>query len=259
MRPIQKWAVGHVNPKTQKSILREYKPHSKAKPDLDDNLGPYCGYCEVFNTTAQVDHIVSQDQIDKEKLPQQMKYLWDNFISACSKCNGKDNKTNKDVDFEKMYFPDRNNTFMAFTYKEGGFVSVNAALSPLQKPKATALMTLVGLDKFPIVSQNAQYLNPQYPNFNGRNDKRWLHRREAWERAEIYLVKYENGQVDADGVANIADRRGHFSVWFTVFMAHKAVKKALIDRFEGTALDCFDDDDDYNPIPRNPKNLDDPL
>ncbi len=259
MRPIQKWAVGYINPETQKAILKEYKPHSKAKLDLDDNLGPYCGYCEVFNTTAQVDHIISQDQISEENLPKEMLYLWDNFISACSKCNGKDNKTNKKVDFQTMYSPDRNNTFMAFTYGEGFVVTVNPNLSTKQQLKAQALMDLVGLDKFPIVPQlqESKYLNPKYPNFNGRNDKRWLYRDEAWQFADKYLAKYESGEVDADGVANVADRRGFFSVWFTVFMAHKEVKKALIDRFEGTALDCFDED--YNPKPRNPNNLDDSL
>ncbi len=240
---------------------------------MDDNLGPYCSYCEVFNSTAQVDHIVSQDQIDKKKFPKEMKYLWENFISACSKCNGKNNKTNIEVDFVKMYFLDRNNTFMAFTYKEGGFVSVNPLLSANQKPKAEALMRLVGLDKFPIASQNTPYLNPKYPKFDGRNDKRWLHSKEAWEHAEMYLTKrnyrlygtahviaHIRGTLKVPRTLNrIADRREFFSVWFTVFMAHKAVKKALIDRFEGTALDCFDGDDDYNPIPRNPKNLDDPL
>lgn len=257
MRPIQKWAVGHINPKTQKAIKEKYSPSSDAKPDLDDNLGPYCGYCEGFNKDNQVDHIVSQNQIDKKKLPKEMKYLWDNFISACSKCNGKDNKTDNEVDFDKMYFPHRNNTFMAFTYKEGFVVTVNSNLSPKQQLKAQALMDLVGLDKFPIPAQNSGYFNPKYPNFDKRKDNRWMHRDEAWHCADRYLTKYEAGEVDADGVANIADRRGHFSVWFTVFMAHKAVKKALIDRFEGTALDCFDDD--CNPIPRNPNNLDDPL
>ena len=74
MRPIEKWAVGHINPETQKAILKKYSPHSKAKPDLDDNLGPYCSYCEVFNTTAQVDHIVSQDQINKKKLPKETEH-----------------------------------------------------------------------------------------------------------------------------------------------------------------------------------------
>jgi uncharacterized protein (TIGR02646 family) len=251
MRPIQKWAVGFINPETQKAILEKYEPSNTARPDLEDNFGSYCGYCEVFNTTTQVDHIVSKDQISQKKLPKEMKYLWENFIMACSKCNGKDNKTNNEVDFEKMYFPDRNNTFMAFTYGEGGFVSVNPKLSNKQKFKAQALMELVCLDK---------YLgNPKYPEskFNSRSDKRWFHRDVAWQHAVKSLAEYEAGQVDAAGVANIAHCRGFFSVWFTVFMAHKEVKKALIDRFEGTATDCFDDD--YYPIPRNPKNLDDTL
>lgn len=251
MRPIQKWAVGHINPETEKTILKKYNPSNTARPDLEDNLGHYCGYCEVFNATTQVDHIVSKDQIKGQNLSKDKKYLWENFIMACGKCNGKDNKTNNEVDFEKMYFPDRNNTFMAFTYGEGGFVAVNPNLSAKQKDKAQALMDLVCLDK---------YLgNPKYPEskFNSRSDKRWFHRDIAWQRAVKSLTEYEAGQVGAAGVANIAHWSGFFSVWFTVFMAHKDVKKALIDRFVGTAIDCFDDD--YNPIPRNLSNMDDPL
>jgi hypothetical protein len=162
MRPIQKWAVGHINPETKKAILKKYNPSNTARPDLEDNLGPYCGYCEVFNATTQVDHIVSKDQIKVQNLPKEKKYL-----------------------------------------------------------------------------------------------KRWFHRDVAWQHAVKSLAEYEVGQVDAAGIANIAHWRGFFSVWFTVFMAHKDVKKALIDRFEGTAMDCFNKD--YNPIPRNPDNLEDTL
>jgi hypothetical protein len=253
MRPIQKWAVGYINPETDQPILEKYNPHRTAKPDLEDNLGSYCCYCEVFNSTAQVEHIISQDQdIKKENI-----HLWENFILACSKCNGRDNKTNKPVDLNKMYFPHKNNTFMAFNYGEGGFVTVNPKLSDTQKIKAQALMDLVCLDKFPIEPQNSNCLNPKYPTFDGRNDRRWRHRRDVWERAVNYLAKYEDGIVDADGVAKIADHCGYFSVWFTVFAAYKEVKKALINCFEGTALDCFDEN--YNPIPRNPTNINDPL
>jgi hypothetical protein len=248
MRPIQKWAVGHINPETKKAILEKYTPSNTARPDLEDNLGCYCGYCEVRDTTPEVEHTVSKDQdTQKEKI-----YIWENFILACSRCNGRGNKGSKKVDFKTMYFPDRNNTFMAFTYEEGGCPTVNSSLSPEQKFKAQALMDLVGLDKRPKELQN-----PKYPKFDGRMDKRWAHRRKAWEHAVKSLAEYEAGQVDAVGVANVAHWVGYFSVWFTEFMAHKTVKKALIDRFEGTALDCFDKD--YNPIPRNPNDLDDPL
>ena len=67
------------------------------------------------------------------------------------------------------------------------------------------------------------------------------------------LKDYEKGFISAEKVVEFARERGFFSVWFTVFAAHKAVKSALVDRFKGTARNCFDAD--FNPIPRNPTDL----
>ena len=243
MRPIKKWAVGDTNPITNKAILAIYNPHIKAKPDLAANLGDFCSYCEVFDSDSQVEHIVSKNQDNG------LSKSWTNFALACGICNNNPNKGSKSVDLDTMYFPHRNNTFLIFTYGEGGFVSVNTELSNQQKQKAQALMSLVGLDKYPKKTNDA--------SVDLKNDKRWQHRHTAWEYAVRYLTKYELRKVSAKAIAHIAEQRGFFSVWFTVFMAHQEVKAALINHFEGTALDCFDDD--YNPIPRNPNNASDPI
>ena len=145
---------------------------------------------------------------------------------------------------------------LVFDYCEGGFISIHSGLSTQsQKDKATALLNLVCLDKYPG--------NPKYPRTATHpqgfpaNDRRWYHRREEWEKADLKLKQYENRDISAEVVAEFAHRRGFFSVWFSVFAAHRAVKEALVNIFKGTARDCFDAD--FNPIPRNPTNVIDPV
>jgi hypothetical protein len=74
---------------------------------------------------------------------------------ACGRCNGRDNKSNKVVDFSLIHFPHLNNTFLSFEYHEGGYVKVNPALAGISQTKAENLINLVGLDKIPG--------NPKYP------------------------------------------------------------------------------------------------
>jgi hypothetical protein len=249
MRPVEKWTIGHVSPKGI-TVLEVYNSHTLANPVLQENLDTFCSYCEVFSSDTEVEHVISQNQDATQRT------LWSNFLLACGRCNGSDNKSNKPVDLSLMYFPNLNNTMLAFEYLEGGLVKVNAKLkNQNQIDKATTLMNLVGLDKYP---ENPKYPTTKlHPHGFSPNDKRWEHKREAWENAERKLVKYEAKEISADSVAKFAHQRGFFSVWFSVFSAHKEVKKALIQIFKGTALDCFDAD--FNPIPRNPQNVNDPL
>jgi uncharacterized protein (TIGR02646 family) len=249
MRPVTKWIVGHTNP-SGKTVSTVYSPHGLAKPLLEENLDDFCNYCEVFSSDTEVEHIVSKDE--KPTLSTH----WTNFLIACGRCNGGDNKSNKPVDLSAMYFPHLNNTLLVFKYREGGFVEIHPNLSAQhQKDKANALLNLVGLDKHP---DNTKYpATAKHPQGFPINDKRWEHRRAAWEKAERKLVKYERGEISAETVAKFAHERGFFSVWFSVFGAHRAVKEALVNIFKGTARDCFDAD--FNPIPRNPSNLIDPI
>lgn len=235
MRPIQKWAVGHINPKTNEVIAEHYRPYGLAKENLEDNLGAHCAYCEAWTTNPEIEHIIPKHQVPLKET------LWENLLLACDRCNGKDNKSNKSVEetFTSIYFPHKHNTFKAFNYGEGGLVSINSFLINSQRLKAEALMNLVGLDKYP--------KNPKYADL--KNDKRWMHRDHAWENAQRNLRKYEAGERAADSIAHLAAQRGFFSVWFTVFKAHQDVKAALIRHFRGTATNCFDTD--FNPINRN--------
>lgn len=239
MRPLNKAPWPHEN-----GAPKLYKPHTIAKTDLETDIDNFCSYCEVFSSDLEVEHVISQNQ-DKTLI-----HNWDNFLLACGRCNGRDNKTNKTVDLNAIHFPHRNNTFLSFVYEEGGFVKVNPLLKGDSYRNAENMLNLVGLDKIPG--------NPKYPNLL-TTDTRWRHRRTVWEYAKKYLPDYEAGNLTAEQIVEFALQRVFFSVWFQVYNNHDPVKALLINRFLGTAQDCFDSGNGYQPIPRNRGNALDPI
>jgi uncharacterized protein (TIGR02646 family) len=239
MRPVIKSAWPQ-----EKGRPKSYKPHTKANNDLETNLGPYCSYCEVFSSDLEIEHIISQDQ------DRTLAHNWDNLLLACGKCNGKGGKSNKPVDFITTHFPHRNNTFLSFSYKEGGLITVNPALNGVSRTHAENMLNLVGLDKYPG--------NAMYRKLNQR-DSRWKHRRIAWEWAIKYLPEYEADNLTAKQIVDFATQKGFFSVWYTVFANHPPIKRLLILSFTGTATNCFDPANGYQPVPRNPESQADPI
>ncbi len=231
MRPVQKKSVGEKL--GEFTILAEYKPYQTAKQILVANLGEYCSYCErpVGEEDIEVEHVEPKSLVsDKE-------FSWDNFLLSCKRCNGRDNKGNKPVALMETHFPHKDNTLLSICYTTGGMVKIspNIPINSHEYQKAKALIDLVGLDK-----------RPGHPQFLAK-DKRWSKRREVWELATRYLEDFESENIKVQVITDLALSRGFFSVWFTVFNAHKAVKKALIQAFAGTA-DCFDPH--CTPIPR---------
>lgn len=66
-----------------------------------------------------------------------------------------------------------------------------------------------------------------------------------------YRRKYNVGNTDIDTILDLVRNRGGWSIWFTVFKGCDEVRKALLG-FPGTARLCFDPDNHYEPIDRNP-------
>jgi uncharacterized protein (TIGR02646 family) len=229
MRPVQKgpWPI---DPSGQP---KQYKPSSSAKLDLEAKIGPYCSYCEESQSSLAVEHVVSQDQASD------LKHNWHNLLLSCSRCNGSDNKWNRAVDLEEMYFPHLDNTYLALCYTKGGVVTVQPALSGTSEfDKADRLLRLVGLDK-----------SPGHPQHHP-NDTRWKTRMERWEFIEGILAAYETNHASPDKIGKLAAVIGYFSIWYTLFAGHPEVLQALIAAFEGTAIDCFDGGNNYAPIAR---------
>lgn len=220
MRPVERGPVPVENgqPKT-------YPSFTAANTDLESRLGKYCCYCErAFPSMLEVEHISPKSR-DRAGLTD-----WDNFLLSCKICNTiKKAKTTNDEDY---LWPDRDNTFRAIQYREGGFVVVNEAeLDAPNRQRARKLVDLVGLDR---------HQERGWPDLTGR-DCRWQDREKAWKYAarmkQLFPTPCEE---DAAVIAEGATGWGFFSVWMTVFHDVPIVRQCLIREFRGTAAACFD-------------------
>lgn len=247
MRPLRKYAVGEtivLDDGTLYKIEEQYKPYQKAKGILSHNFGQNCVYCEAsycYKRDLNVEHILPKDPSLGYS---HLEFHWDNFLLSCATCNGSDNKATKVYLPNACHYPHLNNTFLSLKYDKGGVVVVNPNLRGLSYDKAKALLELVGLDKSPKTSKPG--------------DTRWQYRKDQWDIAEKYKDRYMNGLLDIDCLIEYVMVVGCWSIWFTVFDGCDEVRKQLIERFPGTAK-CFDENNHYNPVERNPDNVEDPV
>jgi len=153
---------------------------------------------------------------------------WNNFLLSCTNCNSC--KGTRDVDLEKYFWRDRDNTFRALTYAEGGGISPADELSVSDRGKAGNTIRLTGLDK-----------NPR--NDARASDRRWFNRREAWSIAVEARKNLEqcNKPEMLQQIKATALSKGYWSIWMTVFQNVPAMLQHFIEAFPGTAGDCFDE------------------
>lgn len=241
MRPIIKLPAGTkiiLDDGTVHVISATYKPYQTAKAPLCATLGQYCVYCEApfaYARSLDVEHILPK----KPGLGYtHLQYNWDNFLIGCPVCNVEGNKGIKVELPDNCHFPHLNNTYMSLKYDKGGVVTVNPDLTGKSHDKAMRLYQLVRLDKTPATS------SPQ--------DKRWQYRKKEWDIAERFRARYEDGRCDLDSLIDYVKVAGCWSIWFTVFEGCDEVRARLISDFPGTAAHCFDEDNHYSPIERNP-------
>lgn len=239
MRPVVKYNVGEtvrLNDGTEHVVAEDYNPYQSAKPVLVTNLGDYCSYCECryfYPRDIAVEHI----QPKGIKRYEPLKTKWTNFLLACDTCNGADNKDTKDVILSDVHLPHLNNTYLSLVYLQGGVVVVNPNLTGVSKQHAENLWRLVGFDKSPRQARPG--------------DTRWMKRLEDWNMAEEFLAMYKAGNMSVNAIVRMVQSRGSWSIWFTVFAGVYEVRKALIEQIPGTAVECFDANNHYEPIPRN--------
>ena len=212
----------------------EFKPYGKAKLPLTETIGWYCSYCEMrVAHKIEVEHVVPQANGGA-------KYKWENFLLGCSYCNGAANKSNNNKSRTSYYWPDTDNTFIAFEYFEKKeIIKPDSNLSQAQKKIAQNTIDLLGLDKAPYSG-----------NKPSPADIRWIHRDSAWTTAKDALNDWETGASAQlkNSIAREAAAKGFFSVWMTVFNNYPQMKSALIEKFKGTAQNCFDNNG--NPVAR---------
>ncbi|MFA0162038.1 HNH endonuclease [Vibrio splendidus] len=223
MRPVKK----KLSP-----IIGDFNKYEDAKPELVSRLGLYCSYCErKISTLLAVEHIEPKDGDYGQP---QLEKRWSNFLLACTNCNSC--KGSKKVDFRRLFFPDRDNTFFAYEYGLDGSVTYSTVLAPRQKVMARNTLRLVGLDK-PVQV------------FKDENDEqvaldRVAQRMEAFGVAQVALSLLQSEPnsiaLKSSIVMNAVDN-GFFSIWMKVFDAYPDMKIRFIKAFNGTEDSaCFD-------------------
>ena len=128
--------------------------------------------------------------------------------------------------------------------KVGTFKAAHGSMNlPVEEyKKAENLYNLVKMGRDPFGEEAAS-----------KRDFRWKGRYETWNLAKRFLEKYESGNLTVDDIIEIADKLGHWSVWFTVFKEHDEVRKNLIEHTSGTCTTCFDENSHYEPVCRERK------
>lgn len=236
MRPVTKKRLGEdieLLDGTHVVVQNPKSDHRKAHPLLVANLGYYCSYCEDAQknyANLQVEHIQPKDVYPHLELE------WSNFLLGCANCNGRANKSAKDVKLSEMYLPHIHNTYLCLEYREAGVIVPNTNCHEVSVNKAEKLLSTLGLDK---------------------EDVRCEMRRHAWAYAKELLNDYQNGTIILDKLIKQIKIYGCWSIWFTVFKEHREVRQALVEQFPGTSRNCFDKD--FMPIPRNPGCKSDPI
>ena len=252
MRPVNKWLPGWVtlSDGSPLKIEEDYHPYRKAKRDLCKNLGLFCSYCEKGYQDERdlaVEHVQPRKYKDEAgNMPYEcLEAKWSNFLISCATCNGADNKDTKNVEYGNCHLPHLNNTYLSLKYDKGGVVTVNPDLQGKSRDNAQHLLELVGLDKGPRNSSDG--------------DKRWMLRKDTWDLAERYLNMYRRQKITLDVLLDLVKAYGYWSIWFTVFKTCDEVRAALINEFPGTAQECFDAKNHYEPVARHPEYPSDPI
>ena len=239
MRPVQKKKPGEIIEYTNSMnknifhiIKTKYNPYGDAKEPLIANIGSFCSYSEEYKDLSDIhiEHILPKNTNVAE-------YEWDNFLLSCCICNSCKGKTI--IDLETTHYPHRDNTYLDFIYEESGRVKINPNLPTNEYKKAQNLYNLVKLGRCPSDKETPS-----------KSDYRWRKRFETWNLAKDYLDDYNAGRLCIEHIINMVKSRGHWSIWFTVFKGHNRIRKALIEQIPGTCADCFDEDNNYEPIPR---------
>lgn len=240
MRPVEKKKPGDIvrytdsnNQKVEHTIQENYPEYGDAKFPLASNIGQYCSYCEGDEKihSLEVEHMAAKSKGGSLT-------AWNNFLLCCKICN-----TTKGVEVinDNYHWPHLNNTFYSFIYVETGRVKVNDNMPELSKLRAQNLLNLAKLQRYPGTD-----------NLPTPKDFRWRHRFEAWNLATIYKEDFLSGSKTVDDIICVAKLKGQWSIWFTVFKGIDSVRARLISDFPGTCASCFDANNHYEPIERNP-------
>jgi hypothetical protein len=130
MRPIEKG----IAPK-------QYTNYQNSRSDLVQQIGWYCSYCEMpVKNMIEVEHVVPVKNGGKE-------LDWDNFLLFCRYCNSV--KVDRNTSRKGYFWPDIDNTFLAFSYTPVKMIEPNEQLTSTKMAIAQNTIDLMGLNRYP--------------------------------------------------------------------------------------------------------------
>ena len=179
-------------------------------PDLIDNFGKYCCYCEKAERSLDIEHVAPKS-LNPTKICD-----WNNLLLACPKCN-RDYKKSWNPNRTGYAWPDEKDTFDIFEYHIDGSMAVKDSLSSDEKECAQKTINLLGLNE---------------PN----SYSNWLRQKryEQWDLASEDLKDYRKGARTIERIVKNVVANGYWSVWMTVFKDHPEVTQKIADAFPGT-------------------------
>jgi len=210
MRPVDKGIVP-----------KQYTNYQNSRDDLAKKIGWYCSYCEMpVKNMIEVEHVVPKNEDNNLD--------WNNFLLSCKYCNTV--KSNRNTSRNGYFWPDTDNTFLAFSYSQAKIIEPNNQLAPAKMANAQNTIDLMGLDRYPGAI-----------NEPTEKDTRWRSKDEAWGKAQRALERWQKlpNLLMLEQIVETAKGTGHFSIWMEVFKDEIVVKQAFIKDFTGTAKNCF--------------------
>ncbi|EYF00683.1 hypothetical protein [Chondromyces apiculatus] len=157
-------------------------------------------------------------------------------------CNA--TKQDKDVQFDRLFLPDRDNTSAAFHDTADGKVTPAPALTHAQQQIASDTLVLVGLDKSrtQVTDENGTFVAID----------RVAQRMEVRALALSSLEDLQTNTTAAmrRQIVRTAQGHGFFSLWMSVFAHDPVMTRMLIEAFEGTATEGFDPETGRSLSPR---------
>ncbi|CAH7254505.1 conserved hypothetical protein [Vibrio chagasii] len=193
------------------------------------SLAQYCSYCErVIPTNLAVEHIEPKNG---QFAQAHLRNRWSNFLLSCVNCNSK--KGSGQVDFQQLFFPDRDNTYHAFEYSYQGDVEPSRVLNDADRVIAQNTIDLFGLN------------DAIDSDLEGVAKDRRTQRLNAYSSALSALEDYESSPDNPAMVRMIVKGMvgsGYFSIWMKAFENYPSIRNQFVDALRGTRLSgCFDE------------------
>lgn len=231
MRPV----IRGESPKDDNGETIAFKTYQQARGELIKRIGEVCSYCEMhLDASLAVEHMLPKQPPGHTAPIADRELAWDNMLLACTNCNS--TKSNKEIHLTDYIWPDRDNTFLALTYKEGGIVEATPGTNSI---RAGRIIKLVGLNVIPTSGEQAREAS----------DRRWNNRREAWEIATRSRERLAILNNDPTMQEQIVDGiSGYWSIWMTVFKDNQEMLGRIIKKLPGTDTNYFDSANGFTPV-----------